>query len=64
MKVKQLKEMKPEDLNKRLRELRLELMKERANVVMGRSVKNTSKIRQLRREIARILTIKRERTRG
>ncbi|MGC8812651.1 MAG: 50S ribosomal protein L29 [Candidatus Aenigmatarchaeota archaeon] len=64
IKVKQLREMKVEDLNKKLSELRLELLKEMANVKMGRPVKNPGKIRELKRGIARILTIKKEKTGG
>ncbi len=60
LKVKQLREMKIEDLNKKLSELRLELLKEMANVKMGRPIKNPGKIRELKRSIARILTIKKE----
>ncbi|MEM5879377.1 MAG: 50S ribosomal protein L29 [Candidatus Aenigmatarchaeota archaeon] len=58
--VKQLREMKKEELDKRLSELRLELLKEQGNVRMGRPVKNPGKIKQIRKNIARILTIKRE----
>ena len=60
MKAKKLRALKPEDLNKQLQELKLELMKEMANVKMGRPLKNTGKVRELKRTIARILTIKRE----
>ena len=59
--VKQLKELKNEDLDKRISELKLELLKEQGNVKMGRPVKNPGKIKQIRRNIARILTIKQER---
>jgi large subunit ribosomal protein L29 len=58
--VKELRSLTKEELEKKLREARLELMKERGAVASGRAVKNTSKIRNLRRLIARILTIKRE----
>jgi len=51
-------------LNKRLSELKLELLKEQGNVRMGRPTKNSGRIRQIRRNIARILTIKQERKRG
>ncbi|MEM5853052.1 MAG: 50S ribosomal protein L29 [Candidatus Aenigmatarchaeota archaeon] len=61
--VKQLRELKDEDLNKKLSELKLELLKEMGNVKMGRPVKNPGKIKQLRKNIARILTIKNERKR-
>ena len=64
LKKKQIREMKLEDLNKRLNELRLELMKERGNIKVGRSIKNPGKIKELRKAIARILTIKRERFSG
>lgn len=53
--------MKTEDLNKKLRELKLELMKELAMVKAKRPIKNPAKIRQLRKTIARILTIRKER---
>lgn len=55
--------MKIEELNKKLSELRLELLKEMGNVKMGRPVKNPGKIRELKRTIARILTIKKEKMR-
>ena len=58
LRTKEIREMKPEDLNKKISELRLELMKERGNMKMGRASKNTKKIRQLKKAIAQILTIK------
>jgi large subunit ribosomal protein L29 len=60
LKTKQLREMKIENLERKLRELRLELSKEMANVKMGRPIKNPGKIRVLRRNIARILTFKKQ----
>jgi len=64
LKMKEIREMKDEDLKRKLRELRLELMKEMANVRMGRPIKNPGKIRVLRKTIARILTVLRERSGG
>ncbi len=64
MKIKDLRKMKPEDLNKKLKELRLELMKELANVKMGRPIKNPGKIRSIKKTIARILTVLREKKVG
>ena len=65
MKVKQIREMKGEDLDKRLVEYKLELSKELSNVKMGRPVKNSGRISELRKTIARINTIKHEKkTRG
>ncbi|MEM5790617.1 MAG: 50S ribosomal protein L29 [Candidatus Aenigmatarchaeota archaeon] len=60
LKIKQIREMKLEDIEKKIYELKLELMKEIANVKMGRPVKNPGKIREIKRTIARLLTIKKE----
>ena len=60
IKIKQIREMKPEDLDKKLSELRLELLKEMGNVRMGRPIKNPGKIKELRRAIARLKTVKKE----
>ena len=64
LKLKDLKKLSDEELEKKLKELKLELLKERGNVEMGGSVKNPGKIRALKRTIARILTIKKERERS
>lgn len=61
LKLKQIREMKEEEIEKKLSELRLELLKELGNVKMGRPIKNPGKIKELRKAIARILTLKRER---
>jgi len=63
LKIKQIREMKPEDLDKKLSDLRLELLKEMGNVKMGRAIKNPGKIKELRRTIARLSTVKKERGR-
>ena len=60
LKVKQIREMKPEELEKKLYELKLDLVKELGNVKMGRPIKNPGRIKELRRAIARLLTIKKE----
>jgi len=60
VKIQEIRKMKPEDLDKKLSELRLELGKELGNVKMGRAVKNPGKIKQLRKSIAQILTVKKE----
>ncbi len=62
MKKKDLRKMSDVDLDKQLKELKLELMKEKGNVEMGGNVKNPGKIRAIRKNIARILTLKTERT--
>jgi len=60
LRTKEIMEMKQEDLNKRLSDLRLDLMKEIGNSKMGKTSKNTGKIKQLKKTIARILTVKKE----
>ena len=60
MRTKDIRAMGKNDLSKRVSELRLDLMKETANVKRGRPIKNPGRIRVLRKDIARILTIKRE----
>ena len=60
VRTKEIRGMKPEDLNKKLSELKLELMKETGNIKMGKASKNTSKVKQLKRAIAKILTVKQE----
>jgi len=60
LKVKQIREMRPEDLAKKLSELKLELAKDHGNVKMGRPVKNPGKIRELRKAIARLHTLRLE----
>ena len=62
--IAELRKLSNEDLDKRLKEARLELMKERGAVASGRAVKNTARIRNLRKTISRILTIKKEREKG
>jgi len=61
LKIKQIREMRAEDLNKKLSDLKLELLKEMGNVRMGRPIKNPGKIKELRRAIARLSTVKKER---
>ena len=58
--VGELRDMKLDERNERLNELRHELMQERGVQAMGGSTPNPGKIRTLRRQIARILTINRE----
>ena len=63
MRIKDLRKLSDEDLQKRLKELKLELLKERGNIEMGGNIKNPGKIKVIRRDIARILTLKKEKKR-
>jgi len=58
LKVRQIRDMKPEELAKKLSELKLELAKEHGSVKMGRPVKNPGRIREMKKTIARLTTIK------
>lgn len=57
LKSKKIRESGEKEMQEKLRELRLELSKERASSEIG-TVKNPGRIRELRKTIARILTIK------
>lgn len=56
-----MREMTAEELDKKLRELNLELAKERGKIAVGMTVENSGRISEIRRTIARIHTIKAER---
>jgi large subunit ribosomal protein L29 len=60
MKTRDIRNLKPEDLEKRLAETRLELSKELGGVRMGRAVKNPGRIKNLRKDIAKMMTIRKE----
>jgi len=60
LRIKDLRKLNDENLEKRLNQLKLELLKERGNIEMGGNIKNPGKIKIIRRDIARILTLKRE----
>ncbi len=60
MKATEIRDMTRAERDERLNELRHDLMQERGIQAMGGSAQSPGKIRTLRREIARILTINRE----
>jgi len=60
LRTKEIRAMSVEDKAKRLRELRDELMHERGTAAMGGAPANPGRIRGIRTNIARILTIQRE----
>lgn len=59
---KQIREMNASETEKKLGELRLELMKERGHVAVSGAVTNPGKIREIRKTIARLLTQKNAKT--
>ncbi len=60
LKVKEIRQMSPEEQSEKLKELKEELMHERGVSAMGGSSPSPGKIRQIRQSIARILTIMQE----
>ncbi|MCX6819015.1 MAG: 50S ribosomal protein L29 [Candidatus Aenigmarchaeota archaeon] len=61
IKIKKIREMSDKELDEKLRELRLELSKEQASSEIGGTVKSPGRMKELRKTIARILTIKAKR---
>jgi large subunit ribosomal protein L29 len=60
LKSKEIRDFTAEERREKLKELKSELMHERGVAAMGGSPPSPGKIRQLRMEIAKILTIMRE----
>ncbi len=60
IRAKNIRDMRAEDRSKKLKELKLELFKEKGKIDVGGISDNPGKIRELRRTIARILTIDKE----
>jgi large subunit ribosomal protein L29 len=56
-KMKELRNFSKEELLKKASEVKQELLKERATISSGTKVEKPSKIKNLRKDIARILTI-------
>ncbi|AIU69761.1 50S ribosomal protein L29 [Thermococcus eurythermalis] len=63
MKPSEIREMSIEEIEQKIKELRLQLAKERGMLTMGASIENPMVIRNLRRDIARLLTIRNEKLR-
>ncbi len=60
LRAKNIRDMRTEDRVKKLKELRLELFKEKGKIDIGGISDNPGKIREIRKTIARMLTIKKE----
>jgi len=60
LRMKEIRAMRPEDLDLKMRELSDELMHERGVAAMGGAPASPGKLRALRSNVARILTVKRE----
>jgi len=60
LRVKEIRKMSTEERNKRLTELRTELVRLKTMIKAGGTIENPARIRQLRKTVARILTIENE----
>ncbi|RLI08693.1 50S ribosomal protein L29 [Candidatus Bathyarchaeota archaeon] len=60
LRMREIREMTPDERRRKLEELRTELSRLKAMVRAGGSIENPGRIRELRRTIARILTVMRE----
>jgi large subunit ribosomal protein L29 len=61
LRKRELKQLLPEEREKKLVELRTELVKLRTTVKSGGNVDNVGRIRELKRTIARLLTVENQR---
>ena len=60
MKAKELKVMNEIDLENKITELKKELMKVNSQIAIGTVPKSPGKVREIKRTIAKILTVKRQ----
>jgi large subunit ribosomal protein L29 len=60
LRLRDIREMTPEERNRRLEELRTELSKMRTMIRAGGSIENPGRAKALRRTIAKVLTVVRE----
>ncbi len=57
MKVKEIRSMSEEELNSKLEELKKELVKINAQIATGTTPKSPGQVKQIKKNIAKILTI-------
>ncbi len=57
MKTKDIRNMTPEERIKAYNDLRLEYMKEKGKILVGGVPENPGRVKMLRRDMARILTV-------
>ena len=60
LRKKDIRKMDDKEIEKQMKELNLELSKEKANIHIGANVTSPGKLKEIRRTIARINTIKNE----
>ncbi len=60
LRSKEVRKMTDKEIDKKVEELNLELSKKKAQIIVGGAPENTGRIREIKKTIARILTIKKE----
>ena len=60
LRVKEIRDMSSEERMKRLNELKTELLRSKTMIKAGGTVENPARMRELRKTIARIMTIEHE----
>ena len=56
----EIRKLSEKEIDKKIQELRLELAKERANINIGASATSPGRIREIRKTIARMETLRKE----
>lgn len=60
LRMREIRDMPPEERKKKLDEIRTELVRLKTTVASGGTIENPGRIRELRRIVARILTVEKE----
>lgn len=64
LRVKEMRDMSSEDRSKRLNELRTELLRLKTMIKAGGTIENPARVKELRKAIAKMLTIEHEQRLG
>jgi large subunit ribosomal protein L29 len=60
LRISDMRDMADDEINDRLEELKTELAKTRTMIRAGGSIENPGRVKELKKTIARLLTVKRE----
>ncbi|UCG95565.1 MAG: 50S ribosomal protein L29 [archaeon] len=60
LRTKEIRKMTETEMEKKMKEMRLELSKKRAQIIVGGAPENAGRIREIKKTIARIKTVMNE----
>jgi large subunit ribosomal protein L29 len=60
MRMEEIRDMSPEEMDEKIQELKSELLRERTMIASGGVPENPGNIKEIKRTIARLLTVKAE----